>query len=46
MNVRDEIAVTDCSNHRVQIFNTDGKYLKDLLVCKVTRRANLGILGE
>ena len=28
MNARDEIAVTDCGNHRVQIFNSDGKYLR------------------
>ena len=28
MNARDEIAVTDCLNNRVQIFNSDGKYLR------------------
>ena len=28
VNVRDEIAVTDCGNHSVQIFNSDGKYLR------------------
>ena len=28
MNARDEIAVTDRMNHRVQIFNSDGKYLR------------------
>ena len=28
VNARDEIAVTDCFNHRVQIFNSDGKYLR------------------
>ena len=28
VNARDEIAVTDWSNHRVQIFNSDGKYLR------------------
>ena len=28
VNARDEIAVTDCWNHRVQIFNSDGKYLR------------------
>ena len=28
VNVRDEIAVTDGDNHRVQIFNSDGKYLR------------------
>ena len=28
VNGRDEIAVTDCLNHRVQIFNSDGKYLR------------------
>ena len=28
VNARDEIAVTDCLNHRVQIFNSDGKYLR------------------
>ena len=28
VNARDDIAVTDCGNHRVQIFNSDGKYLR------------------
>ena len=28
VNARDEIAVTDIENHRVQIFNSDGKYLR------------------
>ena len=28
VNARDEIAVTDSGNHRVQIFNSDGKYLR------------------
>ena len=28
VNARDEIAVTDTNNHRVQIFNTDGNYLR------------------
>ena len=28
VNARDEIAVTDCFNHRVQIFNSDGNYLR------------------
>ena len=28
VNARDEIAVTDCENHRVQIFNSGGKYLR------------------
>ena len=28
VNARDEIAVTDWANHRVQIFNSDGKYLR------------------
>ena len=28
VNARDEIAVTDCFNHRVQIFNSDGKFLR------------------
>ena len=28
VNTRDEIAVTDSWNHRVQIFNSDGKYLR------------------
>ena len=28
VNARDEIAVTDCWNHRVQIFSSDGKYLR------------------
>ena len=28
VNVRDEIAVTDGSNHRVQIFSSDGNYLR------------------
>ena len=28
VNARDEIAVTDQYNHRVQIFNSDGKFLK------------------
>lgn len=28
VNDRDEIAVTDCWNHRVQIFSSDGKYLR------------------
>ena len=28
MNGRDEIAVTDRFNHRVQIFNSDGKHLR------------------
>ena len=28
VNARDEIAVTDSSNHGVQIFNSDGKYLR------------------
>ena len=28
VNARDEIAVTDFSNHRVQIFNSDGNYLR------------------
>ena len=27
-NARDEIAVTDCLNHRVLIFNSDGNYLR------------------
>ena len=28
VNARDEIAVTDQNNHRVQIFNSDGSYLR------------------
>ena len=28
VNSKDEIAVTDSSNHRVQIFNSDGNYLR------------------
>ena len=28
VNARDEIAVTDSGNHRVQIFNSDGNYLR------------------
>ena len=28
VNARDEIAVTDTNNHRVQIFNSDGNYLR------------------
>ena len=28
VNARDEIAVTDYDNHRVQIFNSDGNYLR------------------
>ena len=28
VNARDEIAVTDQNNHRVQIFNSDGNYLR------------------
>ena len=28
VNARDEIAVTDLFNHRVQIFNSDGKFLR------------------
>ena len=28
VNARDEIAVTELRNHRVQIFNSDGKYLR------------------
>ena len=28
VNARDDIAVTDCCNHRVQIFNSDGNYLR------------------
>ena len=28
VNSRDEIAVTDCLNHRVLIFNTEGNYLR------------------
>ena len=28
VNARDEIAVTDLDNHRVQIFNSDGNYLR------------------
>jgi len=28
VNARDEIAVTDCENHRVQIFSSDGNYLR------------------
>ena len=28
VNARDEVAVTDSLNHRVQIFNSDGKYLR------------------
>ena len=28
VNARDEIAVTDAWNHRVQVFNNDGKYLR------------------
>ena len=28
VNVKDEIAVTDRNNHRVQIFNSDGNYLR------------------
>ena len=28
VNARDEIAVTDSGNHRVQIFDSDGKYLR------------------
>jgi len=30
VNARDEIAVTDFKNHRVQIFNSDGKFLRSL----------------
>ena len=28
VNARDEIAVTDCFNHRIQIFSSDGNYLR------------------
>ena len=28
VNSKDEIAVADCCNHRVQIFNSDGNYLR------------------
>ena len=28
VNARDEIAITDLNNHRVQIFNSDGNYLR------------------
>ena len=28
VNSKDEIAVTDCFNHRVQIFNRDGNYIR------------------
>ena len=30
VNARDEIAVTDCWNHRIQIFSSDGNYLRSL----------------
>ena len=30
MNATDEIAVTDCWNHRIQILSSDGNYLKSL----------------
>ena len=30
VNSRDEIAVTDCSNHRVQIFSSDGNHLRSV----------------
>ena len=30
VNARDEIAVTDCWNHRIQILSSDGNYLKSL----------------
>ena len=30
VNARDEIAITDQSNHRVQIFNSDGNFLRSL----------------
>ena len=28
VNERDEIAVTDCGNHRIQVFSSDGTYLR------------------
>ena len=30
VNARDEIAVTDCWNHRIQIFSSDGNYSRSL----------------
>ena len=30
VNAKDEIAVTDCLNHRIAIFNSDGNYLRSI----------------
>ena len=37
VNARDEIAVTDQNNHRVQIFNSDGNYLRSF--CRQGKKA-------
>ena len=45
VNERNEIAVTEASNHRVQVFSSDGTYLY-LSVKRVINRENLtGLLG-
>ena len=40
MNERDEIAVTDTGNHRVQVFSNDGINTLDLLIEMVINRDN------
>ena len=40
VNERNEIAVTGSFNNRIQIFCSDGTYLKDRLVKKVINRDN------
>ena len=40
VNERDEIAVTDTGNHRVQVFSNDGINTLDLLIEMVINRDN------
>ena len=40
VNERDEIAVTDTGNHRVQVFSSDGTNTYDLLIEMVINREN------
>ena len=40
MNERDEIAVTDTGNYRVQVFSSDGINTYDLLIEMVINREN------
>ena len=46
MNERDEIAVTDTGNHRVQVFSSDGTNTKDPLIETVINRENSLVLEE